>query len=83
MTVPEKFERLSIAAPPLTGATPSTVLPLRKLMVPVGVPAPGATTATVAVSVALDPFCTRARPVTVLALLITKFGELLFAMKRF
>src|SRR5260370_28108315 len=52
---------------------PMTVAPSRKLTVPVGVPAPGATTATVAVKVILCPktdgFTDEVRLVVALALL--------------
>ena len=52
---------------------PMTVAPSRKLTAPAGVPAPGATTATVAVKVTLCPkidgFTEDVRPVLVLALL--------------
>ena len=54
---------------------PITVVPSRKLTVPVGVPAPGADTATVAVNVTLCPnvdgFRDEVRAVVVLALLTT------------
>jgi hypothetical protein len=43
------------------GPAPNTVLPFTKLTVPVGVPAPGASAATVAVSVGFEPFCARVR----------------------
>ncbi len=54
---------------------PITVAPSRKLTVPAGLPAPGATTATVAVNVTLWPktegLADEARVVVVLALFTT------------
>src|SRR5437660_3254296 len=44
-----------LAWPPLSGAVPSCVAPSKNATVPVGVPAPGATTATAAVSVTAWP----------------------------
>jgi hypothetical protein len=55
VTMPEKLERLNMAAPLLKGAFAKTLPPLTKLIVPVGVPAPGATAPTVAMSVAFEP----------------------------
>jgi hypothetical protein len=46
---------VSDATPPLSVPEPSVVAPSKKLTVPVGVPAPGATTATVAVRVLACP----------------------------
>ena len=55
---------------------PITVAPSRKFTVPAGLPAPGATTATVAVNVTLwpktDGFADEARVVVVLAFWMTK-----------
>jgi len=78
VTVPERLEALNMAAPRLKGAFAKTLPPLRKLIVPVGVPAPGAPTTTVAVSVAFEPFCERVRPVAVLALLMVNDRVLLY-----
>jgi hypothetical protein len=65
---------------------PITVVPSRKFTVPVGVPAPGAVTVTVAVNVTLCPnvdgFREEARVVIVLALLTTWLtGELVLVRK--
>jgi hypothetical protein len=48
-------EVLSVAEPPLTGDVPSDVAPSKNSTEPPGPPAPGARTATVAVSVTLAP----------------------------
>jgi hypothetical protein len=80
-----------IAVLPLRLAVPTDVVPLKNCTVPVGVPAPGATTAMVAVSVTVWPeFAVEGvaeRPVLVLAWLtisvvdeelVTKFGAPLY-----
>lgn len=58
-----------------SGLVPIVTVPLRKVTVPVGVPAPGAVTVTVAVNVTLCPtvdgFCDEVRLVVVLALFTT------------
>jgi hypothetical protein len=64
-----------VATPPVSVPVPITVAPSRKLTVPVGVPAPGLTAATVAVSVTdcpkTDGLVLEMRLVVVLALLTT------------
>jgi hypothetical protein len=65
---------VSVAVPAAdSGLVPIVIVPLRKVTVPVGVPAPGAVTVTVAVNVTACPtadgFCDEANVVVVLALL--------------
>jgi hypothetical protein len=48
---------LNVAFPPISGLEPKEVAPSFKVTVPVGVPLPGATTATVAVNVTAWPKC--------------------------
>jgi hypothetical protein len=66
---------------------PITVAPSRKLTVPVGVPAPGLTTATVAVNVTLwpktDGLTDDVRLVVVLALLTTWLTAVLVLVRKF
>jgi len=68
-----KVEVVNVAMPPDSVPVPSVVAPSRKVTVPDGLPAPGATTATVAVKVTLCPtvdgFTDDVRLVLVLALL--------------
>ena len=81
MIVPAMLDGPNIAAPPVKGAVASVVLPFLNVTMPVGVPAPGATGMTIAMSAA--PFCANARLVVVLAWVTTRFSELLPAMKVF
>jgi hypothetical protein len=64
---------VNVAMPPDTAPVPRVVVPSKNVTVPVGLPAPGLTTVTVAVKVTLCPevdgFTDEARPVAVLALL--------------
>ena len=69
-----RVEMLKVATPPLSVPVPIVVAPSRKFTVPVGVPVPGATGATVAVNVTdwlkTEGFVDEVTAVVVLALTI-------------
>ena len=62
-----------VATPPLSVPVPIEVPPSEKVMVPVGVPEPGATGETVAVKVTACPTCEVLREVVTVVLVLALF----------